>query len=50
MKLENEFVVPVPCGEAWDVLMNVERIACACRATFEGAPRSRDPRVGEPTA
>ena len=27
MKLENEFVVPVPRDEAWDVLMDVERIA-----------------------
>ena len=37
MKLENEFVVPVPRGQAWDVLMDVERIApCMPGATFDG--------------
>ena len=37
MKLENEFVVPVPRDEAWDVLMDVERIApCMPGATFDG--------------
>lgn len=37
MKLENEFVVPVPRAQAWDVLMDVERIApCMPGATFDG--------------
>jgi uncharacterized protein len=37
MNLENEFVVPVPRDEAWDVLMDVERIApCMPGATFDG--------------
>ena len=37
MKLENEFVVPVPRDEAWDVLMDIERIApCMPGATFDG--------------
>jgi carbon monoxide dehydrogenase subunit G len=27
MKLENRFTVPVPCDEAWSVLLDVERIA-----------------------
>jgi carbon monoxide dehydrogenase subunit G len=37
MKLENEFVVPVPRDQAWDVLMDVERIApCMPGATFDG--------------
>jgi uncharacterized protein len=37
MKLENEFIVPVPRAQAWDVLMDVERIApCMPGATFDG--------------
>jgi uncharacterized protein len=37
MKLENEFVVPVPAAQAWDVLMDVERVApCMPGATFDG--------------
>ncbi|MBC7373969.1 MAG: SRPBCC family protein [Frankiales bacterium] len=40
MKLENRFTVPVPVGEAWKVLLDVERIApCMPGATltkFEG--------------
>jgi carbon monoxide dehydrogenase subunit G len=37
VKLENEFVVPVPREQAWDVLMDVERIApCMPGATFDG--------------
>jgi carbon monoxide dehydrogenase subunit G len=37
MKLDNEFVVPVPRAQAWDVLMDVERIApCMPGATFDG--------------
>ena len=37
MKLENEFIVPVPRDQAWDVLMDVERIApCMPGATFDG--------------
>ena len=37
MKLDNEFVVPVPRAQAWEVLMDVERIApCMPGATFDG--------------
>src|SRR5664279_4228641 len=37
MKLENEFIVPVARDQAWDVLMDVERIApCMPGATFDG--------------
>jgi len=37
MKLDNEFVVPVARAQAWDVLMDVERIApCMPGATFDG--------------
>jgi carbon monoxide dehydrogenase subunit G len=36
MQLEHEFVVPVPVSEAWDVLLDVERIApCMPGATVE---------------
>jgi carbon monoxide dehydrogenase subunit G len=36
MQLEHQFSVPVPVGEAWDVLMDVERIApCMPGATVE---------------
>lgn len=35
MKLENRFTVPVPVAEAWDVLLDVERIApCMPGATL----------------
>ena len=37
MKLDNEFLVPVARAQAWDVLMDVERIApCMPGATFDG--------------
>jgi carbon monoxide dehydrogenase subunit G len=32
MKLENRFTVPVPVDQAWQVLLDVERIAPACPA------------------
>jgi len=36
MHLNHEFVVPVPVGQAWDVLLDVERIApCLPGATVE---------------
>lgn len=36
MQLEHEFVVPVPIGQAWDVLLDVERIApCMPGATVD---------------
>lgn len=36
MELEHEFTVPVPVAEAWDVLLDVERIApCMPGATLE---------------
>jgi len=36
MKLEHEFRVPVPITQAWDVLLDVERIApCMPGATVE---------------
>ena len=36
MHLSHEFVVPVPVGQAWDVLLDVERIApCLPGATVE---------------
>jgi len=36
MKLEHEFTVPVPVAQAWDVLLDVERIApCMPGATVE---------------
>ncbi|MDQ1670890.1 MAG: uncharacterized protein QOE40_2951, partial [Actinomycetota bacterium] len=36
MQLEHEFVVPVPVDQAWDVLLDVERIApCMPGATVE---------------
>ncbi|WP_324274851.1 hypothetical protein [Blastococcus brunescens] len=31
MQLENSFTVPVPIDEAWRVLLDIERIAPACR-------------------
>jgi carbon monoxide dehydrogenase subunit G len=38
MKLENEFTVPAPVETAWDVLLDVERVApCLPGATLEGA-------------
>jgi uncharacterized protein len=37
MKLENEFTVPAPVSAAWDVLLDVERVApCLPGATLEG--------------
>src|SRR6185369_2940262 len=37
MKLENEFTVPAPVEAAWDVLLDVERVApCLPGATLEG--------------
>ena len=37
MKLENEFTVPAPVERAWDVLLDVERVApCLPGATLEG--------------
>jgi carbon monoxide dehydrogenase subunit G len=36
MQLEHRFSVPVPVGQAWDVLLDVERIApCMPGATVE---------------
>jgi uncharacterized protein len=38
MKLENSFTVPVPVGQAWEVLLDVERVApCMPGATLESA-------------
>ena len=38
MKLENEFTVPAPVEQAWEVLLDVERVApCLPGATIEGA-------------
>ena len=38
MKLENEFTVPAPVAAAWDVLLDVERVApCLPGATIDGA-------------
>jgi carbon monoxide dehydrogenase subunit G len=38
MKLENEFTVPAPVERAWDVLLDVERVApCLPGAAIEGA-------------
>jgi carbon monoxide dehydrogenase subunit G len=38
MKLENEFTVPAPVEQAWDVLLDVERVApCLPGAAIEGA-------------
>ena len=37
MKLENEFTVPAPIEAAWDVLLDVERVApCLPGAALEG--------------
>jgi carbon monoxide dehydrogenase subunit G len=38
MKLENEFTVPAPIEQAWQVLLDVERVApCLPGATIEGS-------------
>lgn len=38
MKLRNEFTVPVPVEQAWDVLLDLERVApCLPGASLEGA-------------
>jgi carbon monoxide dehydrogenase subunit G len=38
MKLENEFTVPAPVERAWEVLLDVERVApCLPGATLEGS-------------
>jgi uncharacterized protein len=38
MKLENEFTVPAPVEQAWDVLLDLERVApCLPGASIEGA-------------
>ena len=38
MKLQNEFTVPAPIEAAWDVLLDVERVApCLPGATIDGA-------------
>jgi len=38
MKLENEFTVPAPIDQAWNVLLDVERVApCLPGAALEGA-------------
>jgi carbon monoxide dehydrogenase subunit G len=38
MKLENEFTVPVPVEQAWEVLLDLERVApCLPGASIEGA-------------
>ncbi len=38
MKLENEFTVPAPIGQAWDVLLDLERVApCLPGAALEGS-------------
>jgi carbon monoxide dehydrogenase subunit G len=38
MKLENEFTVPAPVEQAWQVLLDVERVApCLPGATLEGS-------------
>ena len=40
MKLENEFTVPAPVERAWDVMLDVERIApCLPGAAIESSPR-----------
>jgi uncharacterized protein len=37
MKLENEFTVPAPIDHAWEVLLDIERVApCLPGATLEG--------------
>src|SRR5918992_6255029 len=37
MRLENEFTVPAPVGQAWEVLLDIERVApCLPGATLEG--------------
>jgi uncharacterized protein len=38
MKLENEFTVPAPVEQAWEVLLDVERVApCLPGAAIEGS-------------
>jgi carbon monoxide dehydrogenase subunit G len=38
MKLENEFTVPAPIGQAWEVLLDVERVApCLPGAAIEAS-------------
>ncbi|MGD9735838.1 MAG: SRPBCC family protein [Solirubrobacterales bacterium] len=42
MRLENEFTVPAPVERAWDVLLDVERVApCLPGATLEGSSGDR---------
>jgi carbon monoxide dehydrogenase subunit G len=48
MKLENEFTVPAPVERAWEVLLDVERVApCLPGAAIEGA--EGDAHVGTMT-
>jgi uncharacterized protein len=48
MKLENEFTVPAPVEQAWEVLLDVERVApCLPGAAIEGA--EGDAHVGTMT-
>jgi uncharacterized protein len=48
MKLENEFTVPAPVERAWDVLLDVERVApCLPGAAIEGS--EGDEHVGTMT-
>jgi uncharacterized protein len=47
MELENDFTVPVPKGQAWAALMDVERIApCMPGATFDGYVDAADEAAG----
>jgi uncharacterized protein len=42
MKLENEFTVPAPVERAWEVLLDVERVApCLPGATIDGSEGDR---------
>jgi uncharacterized protein len=48
MKLENEFTVPAPIEQAWDVLLDLERVApCLPGAALEGV--EEDEHIGTMT-
>ena len=48
MKLENEFTVPAPVDRAWEVLLDLERVApCLPGATIDG--REGDAHTGTMT-
>ena len=47
MELEHSFTVPVPADQAWDVLLDVERVApCIPGATLDGGGGRRGSRAG----